>query len=56
MNSFRVLAGSRQPPVAADFDPQLLGSIGPLDRASASIALGEDRDSQSRFALTVALM
>ena len=43
MNSFRVLAGSRrQPPLAADFDQELLGGVGPPDRLSPAVALGEE--------------
>jgi hypothetical protein len=42
MNSFRVLAGSGQSPLTEDFGHELVGRVGPLDRASPSIALGEE--------------
>jgi hypothetical protein len=42
MNSFRVSAGSRQPPLTADFDQELLGGVGPPDRLSPAVALGEE--------------
>ena len=42
MNSHRVLAGCCQPPLAANFAQQLLGSVRPADRLSASVALGEE--------------
>ena len=42
MNSFRVSAGSRQSPLTAYCSQELLGSIGPLDRVSPSVALGEE--------------
>jgi hypothetical protein len=40
MNSFRVLAGSGRPSLTANFGQELVGSVGPLDRTSPSIACG----------------
>ena len=45
MNSFRVLAGGRQPPLTADFAQELLSGVGPLDRLSPSVALGEEAEN-----------
>jgi hypothetical protein len=42
MNSFRVSAGRREPPLTADCAQQLLGGIGPPDRSRPSVALGEE--------------
>src|SRR6516165_12476762 len=42
MNSHRVLAGRRQLSVAPDLGEQLLTGVGPLDRLSPSVALGEE--------------
>ena len=42
MNSFRVLARSGQPSLTANFGQELVGSVGPLERTSPSIACGEE--------------
>jgi hypothetical protein len=42
MNSHRVLAGCRRPPLAANFAQQLPGGARPADRLSPSVALGEE--------------
>jgi hypothetical protein len=49
MNSFRVSADSGQPPLAAGLGQELVGSVGPLDRLCASVAVGEEAQDTLRF-------